>query len=116
MIVYKNIGLDNIRKKKNKEKRRVKKYFYTIVNLLESLIYLKACLKIVIFSWYVRSLPFVSRFTSILMLEGSQLRLLYMISLLSVYLSQSKMKWWEFSHGSPQLQEAFDKIFTLHKS
>jgi hypothetical protein len=32
---------------------------------------------IVIFSWYVvrRSLPFVSRFTSILMLEGSQLRL-----------------------------------------
>jgi hypothetical protein len=38
---------------------------------LESLIYLKACLKIVIFSWYVRrSLPFVSRFTSILMLEG----------------------------------------------
>jgi hypothetical protein len=42
---------------------------------LESLIYLKACLKMVIFSSYVRrSLPFVSRFTSILMLEGSQLR------------------------------------------
>ena len=33
---------------------------------LESLIYLKACLKMVIFSTYVRrSLPFVSRFTSI---------------------------------------------------
>ena len=83
----------------------------------ESLIYLKAGLKIVIFSWYVRrSLPFVSRFTSILMLEGSQLRLLNDISLLSVYLSQSKKKWWEFSHGAPQLQEAFDKIFALHKS
>ena len=38
------------------------------------------------------------------------------ISLLSVYLSQSKKKWWEFSHGAPQLQEAFDKILTLHKS
>ena len=50
MIIYKNIGLDSIRKKKNKEKRRENKYFYTIVNLLESLIYLKACLKIVIFS------------------------------------------------------------------
>jgi hypothetical protein len=59
---------------------------------------------------YVRSLPFVSRFTSILMLEGSQLRLLNMISLLSVYLSQSKKKWWEFSHGAPQLQKAFDKF------
>ena len=35
----------------------------------------------------------VSRFTSILMLEGSQLRLLNIISLLSVYLSQSKKKW-----------------------
>ena len=66
----------------------------TIVNLLESLIYLKACLKMVIFSTYVRrSLPFVSRFTSILMLEGNQLRLLNIISLLSVYLSQSKKKW-----------------------
>jgi hypothetical protein len=44
---------------------------------LESLIYLKACLKMVIFSIYGRrSLPFVSRFTSILMLEGNQLRLL----------------------------------------
>jgi hypothetical protein len=43
----------------------------------------------------------------------SQLRLLNIISLLSVYLSQSKKKWWEFSHGAPQLQEAFDKIFTL---
>ena len=33
---------------------------------------LKASLKIVVFSWYVRkSLPFVSSFTSILMLEGS---------------------------------------------
>ena len=43
----------------------------------------------VIFSTYVRrSLPFVSRFTSILMLEGNQLRLLNIISLLSVYLSQ----------------------------
>ena len=71
----------------------------------------------VIFSSYVRrSLPFVSRFTSILILEGSQLRLLNIISLLSVYLSQSKKKWSEFSHGAPQLQEAFDKIFTLHKS
>jgi hypothetical protein len=39
------------------------------------------------------TLPFVSRFTSILMLEGSQLRLLNNISLLSVYLSQSKKKW-----------------------
>ena len=38
---------------------------------------------------------------SILMLEGSQLRLLNNISLLSVYLSQSKEKWWEFSHGAP---------------
>jgi hypothetical protein len=49
-----------------------------------------------IFLIYVRrSLPFVSRFTSILMLEGSQLRLhvLNNISLLSVYLSQSKKKW-----------------------
>jgi hypothetical protein len=35
----------------------------------------------------------VSRFTSILILEGSQLRLLNIISLLSVYLSQSKKKW-----------------------
>ena len=72
-----------------------------------------------IFLIYVRrSLPFVSRFTSILMLEGSQLRLhvLNNISLLSVYLSQSKKKWWEFSHGAPQLLEAFDKILTLHKS
>jgi hypothetical protein len=43
-----------------------------------------------------KSLPFVSRFTSILLLEGSQLRLLNNISLLSVYLSQSKKKWWEF--------------------
>jgi len=50
------------------------------------------------------------------MLEGSQLRLLNIISLLSVYLSQSKKKWWEFSHGAPQLQEAFDNIFALHKS
>ena len=50
------------------------------------------------------------------MLEGSQLRLLNIISLLSVYLSQSKKKGWEFSHGAPQLQEAFDKTFTLHKS
>jgi hypothetical protein len=83
---------------------------------LESLIYLKACLKIVVFSWYDvrKSLPFVSRFTSILMLEGSQLRLSNNISLLSVYLSQWKKKWWEFSHGVPQLQEAFDKILTLH--
>jgi hypothetical protein len=65
----------------------------------------------VIFSTYVRrSLPFVSRFTSILMLEGNQLRLLNIISLLSVYLSQSKKKWWEFSHGALQLQEAFDKF------
>jgi hypothetical protein len=48
---------------------------------------LKACLKMVIFSSYVRrSLPFVSRFTSILMLEGSQLRLLNIISLLSMYI------------------------------
>jgi hypothetical protein len=40
--------------------------------LLESLIYLKACLKIVVFSWYVRkSLPFVSSFTSILMLKDA---------------------------------------------
>jgi hypothetical protein len=38
------------------------------------------------------------------------------ISKLSVYLSQSKKKWWECSHGAPQLQETFDKIFTLHKS
>jgi hypothetical protein len=84
---------------------------------MECLIYLKACLKIVVFSWYVRrSLPFVSRFTPILMLEGSQLRLLNNISLLSVFLSQSKKKWWEFSNGAPQLQEAFDKIWTLHKS
>ena len=44
----------------------------------KSLIYLKACLKMVIFSTYVRrSLPFVSRFTSILMLEGNQLRLVH---------------------------------------
>ena len=50
------------------------------------------------------------------MLEGSQLRLLNNISLLSVYLSQSKKKWKEFSHGEPQLQESFDKILTLHKS
>ena len=43
---------------------------------------------VVVFSWYVRkSLPFVSSFTSILMLEGSQLRLSNNISLLSVYLS-----------------------------
>ena len=56
---------------------------------LESLIYLIACLEIVVFSWYVRkSLPFVSIFTSILILEVSQLRLLNNISLLSVYLSQ----------------------------
>jgi hypothetical protein len=75
---------------------------------LESLIYLKACLKIVIFSWYVRkSLPFVSRFTSILMLEGSQLN---NISLLSVYLSQSKKKWWEFSHGAPQFRKHLIKF------
>ena len=61
----------------------------------------KSMLQIVVFSWYVRkSHPFVSRFTSILMLEGSQLRLLNNISLLSVYLSQSKKKWWEFSHGA----------------
>ena len=90
---------------------------------------LKASLKIVVFSWYVRkSLPFVSSFTSILMLEGSQLRLSNNISLLSVYLSQSQKKWWEFSHGAPQLQEVefshgapqlqevFDTILTLHKS
>ena len=77
----------------------------------------KSVLKILIFSWYVRrSLPFVSRFTSISMLEGSQLRLLTIISLLSVYLSQSKKKWWAFSHGAPQLQEAFDNFFTLHQS
>jgi hypothetical protein len=76
----------------------------------------KSMFKIVAFSWYVRkSLPFVSRFTSILMLESSQLRLFNNISLLSVYLSQSKKKWWEISHGAPQLQEAFDKILTLHK-
>jgi len=43
---------------------------------------------------YVRkSLPFFSRFTSILMLEVSQLRLLNNIPLLSVYLSQSNKKW-----------------------
>jgi hypothetical protein len=53
------------------------------------------------------------RFTSILMLEGNQLRLLNIISLLSVYLSQSKKKWWEFSHGAPQSQEAFDKMRKL---
>jgi hypothetical protein len=48
----------------------------------------------VIFSTYVRrSLPFVSRFTSILMLEGKQLRLLHIISLLSVYLSHSIKRW-----------------------
>ena len=46
-----------------------------------------------IFLYVRRSLPFVSRFTSILMLEDSQLRLLNIISLLSVYLSQSKKKW-----------------------
>jgi hypothetical protein len=50
------------------------------------------------------------------MLEVSQLRLLNNIPLLSVYLSQSYKKWSEFSHGAPQLQEAFDKILTLHKS
>jgi hypothetical protein len=50
------------------------------------------------------------------MLEGSQLKLLNIISLLSVYLSQSKKKWWEYSHGVQQLQEAFDTMFTLHKS
>ena len=108
---------------------------------MESLIYLKASLKIVVFSWYVRkSLPFVSSFTSILMLEGSQLRLSNNIFLLSVYLSLSQKKWWEFSHGAPQLQEVefshgapqlqevefshgapqlqevFDTILTLHKS
>jgi hypothetical protein len=77
----------------------------------------KSMLQIVVFSWYIRkSLPFVSRFTSILMLEDSQLRLLNNIPLLSVYLSQSKKKWWEFSHGAPQLQEAFDIILTLHQS
>ena len=83
----------------------------------ESLIYLKTCLKIIVSSWYVRkSLHFVSRFTSILRLEGSQLRLVNNIPLLFVYLSQSKKKWWGFSHGVPQLQEAFDKILTLHQS
>jgi hypothetical protein len=50
------------------------------------------------------------------MLEGSQLRLLNIIFLLSVYLSQLKKKWREFSHGAPQLQEAFDNILTLHQS
>jgi hypothetical protein len=65
---------------------------------------------------FYQMLLVTGRFTSILMLEGSQLRLLNIISLLSVYLSQSKKKWWEFSHGAPQLQEAFDKILTLHQS
>ena len=49
------------------------------------------------------------------MLEGGQLRLSNNISLVSEYLLQSKKKWWEFSYGAPQLQEAFDKILTLHK-
>ena len=121
MIIYNKIGRDNIRKK-----RRINNFgdvcwffrsFRQFVNLLESLIYLKACKKIVEFSWYVRkSLPFVSSFISIVMIEGSQLRLSNNISLLSVYLSQSKKKWWEFSHGAPQLQEAFDNILTLHQS
>jgi hypothetical protein len=35
------------------------------------------------------------------MLEGSQLRLSNNMSLLSVYLSQSKKKWWECSHRAP---------------
>jgi hypothetical protein len=61
-------------------------------------------------------ISFVSRFTSILMLEGSQLRWLNDIPLLYVYLSHSKKKWWECSHDAPQLQEAFDYILTLHQS
>jgi hypothetical protein len=135
MIIYKNLGLDYIYKnlgldyiyEKRKKERRINTFgdvcwFFRSFknwNLLESLIYLKACLKIVVFSWYARrSLPFVSRFTSILMLEDSQLRLLNNISLLSVYIyiTIKKKKWWEFSHGAPQLQEAFDEILTLHKS
>jgi hypothetical protein len=41
------------------------KWFSLYWNNLLELIYLKACLKIIIFSWYVRrSLPFVSRFSN----------------------------------------------------
>jgi hypothetical protein len=31
MIIYKNIGLDNMRKKKKKEKRKENKYFWRCV-------------------------------------------------------------------------------------
>ena len=34
MIIYKNIGLDNIRKKKNKEIRKENKYFWSCVLVL----------------------------------------------------------------------------------
>ena len=34
MIIYKNIGLDNKRKKKNKEKRKENKYFWRCVLVL----------------------------------------------------------------------------------
>jgi hypothetical protein len=34
MIIYKNIGLDNIRKKKKKEKRKENKYFWRCVLVL----------------------------------------------------------------------------------
>jgi hypothetical protein len=75
----------------------------SFVYILESLIYLKICFKIVGFSWYVKkSLPFVSRFTSTLMIKGSQLRLLIKLNnipLLSVYLSQSKRNGENFHMG-----------------
>ena len=34
MTMYKNISLDNIREKKNKEKRKEKKYFWRCVLVL----------------------------------------------------------------------------------
>jgi hypothetical protein len=34
MIIYKNIGLNNIRKKKKKEKRKENKYFWRCVLVL----------------------------------------------------------------------------------
>ena len=34
MTIYKNISLDNIRKKKNKEKRKENKYFWRCVLVL----------------------------------------------------------------------------------
>ena len=34
MIIYKNIGLDNMRKKKNKEKRKENKNFWRCVLVL----------------------------------------------------------------------------------